>query len=105
VTRNLLGDRLAFDFVGVEQCRVSPPLYRTRQHPRQVHGVGDPRIHPVACKRHPDMRGIATQENTPVPKTVGDHAPPGPVRLTENLELERGTHAQDLPNAAIAVDG
>src|SRR6266851_4920573 len=104
VTRNLLGDRLAFDLVRVEDRGIRPALDYASEHPRQVHGVGDPGIHAVTAKGHPDMRGVATQKNAPVAKAVGDHAAPGPVLLSENLELERGLHAQDLLDAVIAIE-
>jgi hypothetical protein len=105
VVRNLLGDRLAFDFIRVQDRGLSPTLDYTRQHPRQIHGVGDSSVHPVAGKWHPDMGRLAAQENASVAKAVGDHAASDPVLLSEYFEAERRIHSQDLPDAAIAVGG
>jgi hypothetical protein len=51
------------------------------------------------------MSGIPTQKHPPIAKSISDHAAAGPVVLAENLELKSALHAQDLPNAEVAVEG
>src|SRR6516225_10138762 len=104
MTRNLVSDRPTFDLIGTKECRVSPAFDDASHHPRQVHGVGNARIHAVTGKRHPDVRGIATQEDAPIAETVGNHASSSPILLTKNFERERRSYTEDLADAAIAVD-
>src|SRR5262249_48871732 len=87
-----------------EQRWVSPAFDHAGQHPRQVHGVGNARIHAIASERHPDVRGITAEKDAAIAEAIGYHAPPGPVFLPKNFERERRAYTQDLPDAAIAVD-
>jgi hypothetical protein len=49
------------------------------------------------------VRCVTADENAPVAKPVGNHAPACPVLLAENVEFETGLHAKDLSDAVIAV--
>ena len=49
------------------------------------------------------MRRIATKEDTLVTEAVGNHAPPCPILLSQDVEREFGVHAKDVPNAAEPV--
>jgi hypothetical protein len=44
------------------------------KEPRKVHCVGYPRVHSITGVGHPDVRGVADQENAPAAKFVGNEA-------------------------------
>ena len=103
MARHLVGDRPPLDFVGVEQSGTGPALDDARQHPGEVHGVGDAGVHAVSGERDPDMRRIAAEKDTPIAEPVGEHPPPDPILRTQRLEGERRADAEDVADAAFAV--
>ena len=91
--RHLLRDRLALGLVGVEDALVGPALHARGQQPRQVDRVGDARVHAVAGIRHPQVRGVAGDEDAAVAEAVGHQAAADPVFLADDLvgEVRRPT--------------
>ena len=62
--RDLLGDRLALGLVGVEDRLVAPSRARcAASMPGQVQRIGDAGVHAVAGIGHPEVRGIAADED------------------------------------------
>ena len=51
------------------------------------------------------MSCVAGEEYAPVAKPVGDQAATGPILLTESLIPEIGIDAENLADAAIAIEG
>ena len=72
--------------------------------PRQIERVGDAGVHAVAGVRHPEVRGVAGDEDAPVAEAVGDEAAADPVFLADDLVREVGADAEDGADARIAVD-
>jgi len=59
----------------------------------QMYGVCDSRVRPVTGEWYPDMCCVATPENTPVAKAVGNHAGSScslPLRESQTERLSRG---------------
>src|SRR5215472_14314769 len=44
------------------------------------------------------------KKTPPIAKAISDHAPPGPVLLSKNFEVERRPYTKDFAHAAISVD-
>ena len=101
--RNLLGDGLALNFIGVEQLRAGPAFDHGREHPRQIHRVRDAGVHAIGRERHPDVRCVAAQEDALVTETAGDHASPRPVLLAQRLARKRLRQAEDVAYALLPV--
>ncbi len=102
-TRDLVGDRLALAFVGVQDLFRRPPIQVRRQQPGQVHGVGDAGVHAVAGVGHPQVGGVAADEHPPVPEPLGHQPPADPVLIGQELVFEVRPHPQDGADAAVAV--
>ena len=103
VFRHLLGDRPALRRVRLQDRRIGPARQHPRQHPGQIGRIRDSGVHAVAGERHPDMRGVATDEHAPVAEPVGQQAPPDPILLAQHRVVEVRPHPQDQPYATIAV--
>ena len=102
--RDLLGDRLALDLVGVEHAGVGPAGEVRRQVPREVERIGDAGVHAVAGVGHPQVCRIAADQHAPVAKALGHQAAAGPVFLAQDLVLEVGADAEDRADRCVAVD-
>ncbi len=102
--RDLLGDRQPLRLVGVEDGRRRPALQVRGEHPREVHGVRDPRVHAVAGVGHPDVGRVAAQEDPPLAQLVHDQPPADPVLVAEDLVREALLHAEQEAETGVAVD-
>src|SRR5271169_1306224 len=101
--RNLAGDRPALRLIGIEDGGLRPAIEMRGKQPGQVHRIRDPRVHAVTGIGHPDMRRIAGNKRAAVAKLAGDQPTPVPVFLGEYLVFEILTHAEDGPDAGIAI--
>ncbi len=102
--RHLLGDWQPLGLIGIENGGVGPATQMGGEQPGQVGGIRDAGIHAVAGKRHPEMAGVAADEDPSLAKLVGDQAAPDPVFLADQLVREISIDAEQRPDAGIAID-
>jgi len=105
VARDLFRDRLAFRVVGIQDPRLSPAFQRRGELPGEIRGVGDAGIHPVAAQRNPQVRGVAADEDAPLPEPVRDEAARDPVLRCEHFDLKVGPDAEDHADRPITIHG
>ncbi len=101
---HLIRDRLAFRLIGIEYCRRSPPVQMRRQLPAQVDGVGNSGIHSVTRIGHPQMRGVAANEDPAIAEAISDQPSTDPVFLAQDAVLEAFVDAEDGANCPVAID-
>ena len=65
-------ERDALGLVGVEEHAIGATAQHGRQLPRQVHGVADAGVHPLAADGAVDVRRIAEQERAAAAEMIGD---------------------------------
>ena len=102
--RHLFGDRQPLRFISVEQPLPAPTVQRRGEQPRQVHRIGDARVHAEAGIGHPQMRAVAADEDAPVAEPVGDETAADPVLLADDLIVEIIANAEDRTDRGVAVD-
>ena len=97
----------ALRLVGVEQTRGGACVEHGGELPRQVHGVADASVHPLAADRAVDVGGVSQQERAPLPESrrhpvvhVIGREPVHPV----DRELQMPDHAiADFVESQVAV--
>src|SRR5262249_7918672 len=75
-----------------------------REHPRQVHRIGNPGIHPIAGVRHPDVRGVTGDKYAPAAERVGHQAAAEPILARDDFVAELRADAEDRADARVAID-
>ena len=91
------GERDPLGLVGVEQDGVRRLPRTAASFQRQVHGVADAGVHPLAAGRAVDVPGIPGQEDPAVAEMVGDPVVDAVLREPVHPRHPRPGHLLDLP--------
>ncbi len=102
--RHLVGDGLALRLIGIKDRSRRPSVQMRRQLPAEIDGISNARIHAVARIGHPQMRGVAADEDPAVAEAIGHQPAPDPVLLAEDFVLEPLVDAEDGTDRPVAID-
>ena len=89
VVQHVLGDRMTFGLVGVQQCFRRPAADLCGQFPAEVEGVLNAQVEALSADGWMDVRRIAGQQHPPDPITFGQ-----PGGIPEAGQPARGVHAE-----------
>jgi hypothetical protein len=77
----LVRDRLALCFVGIQNLGRAPTVEDTGELPGEVGRVRDSGTHAEAPERHPNVRGVAADEDAPIAKFARDEPASDPILM------------------------